>query len=111
MPVMKQNTTLTIAIADPTNVSTINDIKFFAGFHVEPMIASEMAIARAIERYYGGPHEAAHLRKVIEEFGAVEETSLHVLEEDDKRRCRHPGSGCQTAARRQHRQPSDSGRG
>lgn len=85
MPVMKQNTTLTIAIADPTNVSTVNDIKFFAGFHVEPMIASEMAIARAIERYYGGPHEAAHLRKVIEDFGAVEETSLHVLEEDDKK--------------------------
>jgi type IV pilus assembly protein PilB len=45
--------TLTIAIADPSNVSAIDDINFMTGYHVEPVVASEMAIREAIDKYYG----------------------------------------------------------
>jgi type IV pilus assembly protein PilB len=84
MPVMKKRTTLTIAMPDPTNVNTISDIKFFTGYHVEPAIASESAIARAIERYYGGAQTG--LRKVIEDLGVVQEaSSLQVVEDDENR--------------------------
>ena len=44
---------LTIAMADPTNVFAMDDIKFMTGYNVEPVVASESAIEDAIERYYG----------------------------------------------------------
>jgi type IV pilus assembly protein PilB len=55
LPVGKSGTTLTLAMADPTNVFAMDDIKFMTGLHVEPVVASESAIREAIARYYGGP--------------------------------------------------------
>ena len=37
---------------DPTNVFAMDDIKFMTGYNVEPVVASETAVADAIERYY-----------------------------------------------------------
>ncbi len=84
MPVMKKRTTLTIAMSDPTSVNTISDIKFLTGYHVEPVIASDSAIARAIDRYYGGSQAGGQLRKVIEDLGVIQEASLQVVEDEEK---------------------------
>ena len=47
---------LIVAMADPTNLHAIDDIKFLTGYNVEPVVASETAIAAAVERYYNaGP--------------------------------------------------------
>ena len=54
LPVGRSGTTLTLAMADPTNVFAMDDIKFMTGLHVEPVVASESAIREAITRYYGG---------------------------------------------------------
>src|SRR5688572_18983380 len=53
IPINRTGSTLTIAIADPSNVSAIDDINFMTGYHVEPVVASEMAIREAIDKYYG----------------------------------------------------------
>jgi type IV pilus assembly protein PilB len=53
LPVTRSGTTLTLAMADPTNVFAMDDIKFMTGLHVEPVVASETAIREAIQRYYG----------------------------------------------------------
>jgi type IV pilus assembly protein PilB len=53
LPVGRSGTTLTLAMADPTNVFAMDDIKFMTGLHVEPVVASEGAIRDAIQRYYG----------------------------------------------------------
>jgi type IV pilus assembly protein PilB len=43
-------------MSDPTNLHAVDDIKFLSGYNVEPVVASETAIANAIERYYNaGP--------------------------------------------------------
>jgi type IV pilus assembly protein PilB len=85
MPVMKKRTTLTIAMPDPTSLNTISDIKFLTGYHVEPVIASESAISRAIEKYYGGGSQAGgQLKKVIEDLGVIQEASLQVVEDEEK---------------------------
>jgi len=47
---------LTIAMTDPTNVFAMDDVKFMTGVNVEPVVASESAIADAISRFYGGAH-------------------------------------------------------
>jgi type IV pilus assembly protein PilB len=54
LPISKAGATLTLAMADPTNVFAMDDIKFMTGLSVEPVIASEAAIQLAIGKYYSG---------------------------------------------------------
>jgi type IV pilus assembly protein PilB len=55
LPVNKTGATLTIAMGDPTNVFAMDDIKFMTGYNVEPVVASELALRKAIDRHYGTP--------------------------------------------------------
>jgi len=67
LPLSRVGATLTIATTDPSNVFAMDDIKFMTGFNIEPVIASEGAIVRAIEKYYGTPH-SMELKKVYDEL-------------------------------------------
>lgn len=57
LPISKVGPTLTMAMADPTNVFAMDDIKFMTGLNVEPVIASEAAIQVAIGEYYASSKE------------------------------------------------------
>ena len=57
LPISKVGATLTMAMADPTNVFAMDDIKFMTGLNVEPVIASETSIQLAIAKYYSGSSE------------------------------------------------------
>src|SRR6202045_977290 len=52
IPLSRSGSSLTIAMTDPTNVFAMDDIKFMTGYTVEPVVASEVAITDAIEKYY-----------------------------------------------------------
>jgi type IV pilus assembly protein PilB len=52
LPISKVGATLTLAMADPTNVFAMDDIKFMTGLNVEPVIASEASLVVAISKYY-----------------------------------------------------------
>jgi type IV pilus assembly protein PilB len=54
LPISKMGPTLTLAMADPTNVFAIDDVKFMTNLNVEPVIASETSIQVAIGKYYSG---------------------------------------------------------
>ncbi|MCP3980416.1 MAG: type IV-A pilus assembly ATPase PilB [bacterium] len=83
IPINRTGATLTIGMADPTNVFAMDDIKFMTGYNVEPVVASEIAIREAIEKYYGSAH-ALELKKVMDEMAEAEADALEVLEEDDE---------------------------
>lgn len=55
IPVSRAGASLIVAMADPSNLHAIDDIKFLTGYNVEPVVASESAIQTAIERYYAAP--------------------------------------------------------
>ncbi len=57
LPISKVGATLTMAMADPTNVFAMDDIKFMTGLNVEPVIASEASIQTAIATYYSSTKE------------------------------------------------------
>lgn len=57
MPVTRVGATLTIAMADPSNLFAIDDVKFMTGYNVEVVVSSESAILNAISTYYGGKGE------------------------------------------------------
>jgi type IV pilus assembly protein PilB len=57
MPVARVGATLTIAMADPSNVFAIDDVKFMTGYNVEVVVSSESAIISGITGYYLGKGE------------------------------------------------------
>ena len=57
LPISKMGAALTLAMADPTNVFAIDDVKFMTNLNVEPVIASETSIHVAIGKYYGGANQ------------------------------------------------------
>ncbi|TAN39309.1 MAG: type IV-A pilus assembly ATPase PilB [Nitrospirae bacterium] len=54
MPIARVGATLTVALADPSNVFAIDDVKFMTGYNVEVVVSSESAIIGAITNYYLG---------------------------------------------------------
>jgi len=55
VPVSRAGATLIVAMADPSNLHAIDDIKFLTGYNVEPVVASESAILAAVEQAYAAP--------------------------------------------------------
>jgi type IV pilus assembly protein PilB len=83
IPVNRTGATLTIAMADPTNVFAMDDIKFMTGYNVEPVVASEVAIREALDKYYGSSH-ALELKKVMDEMAEMETEALELMEEEEE---------------------------
>jgi type IV pilus assembly protein PilB len=52
IPINRTGSTLIVAMADPSNIFAIDDIKFLTGYNVEVVVASEQAIEIAVEKYY-----------------------------------------------------------
>jgi len=69
VPLSRVGSTLTIAMTDPTNVFAMDDIKFMTGFNVEPVVASETAIADAITKFYGTAQSEEELSRVMKDLG------------------------------------------
>ena len=69
IPVAKAGTTLTMAMADPTNVFAVDDIKFMTGLKVELKVATESAIRRAIDRFYDSSETLQNVMASMEDAG------------------------------------------
>jgi type IV pilus assembly protein PilB len=78
IPVSLNRTSLTLAMADPSNLVAINEVKFLTGFDVRAAIAGPVSIERAIERYYD---KAINYGDVLSALGNEEMEVLHT--EDD----------------------------
>ena len=97
VPLSRAGATLTIAMTDPTNVFAMDDIRFMTGYNVEPVVASEIAVVDAIQKYYGkalaaaggstkaGAKEAASALEVasqaLDSLPAIADEDVEVLEE------------------------------
>src|SRR5881296_3558898 len=58
VPVRKMGNSLALAMADPTNVFALDDISFMTNLQVLPLVASQTAIRKAIDRNYESKAEA-----------------------------------------------------
>ena len=48
IPINRSGSTLIVAMADPSNIYAIDDLKFMTGYNIEVVVASESAIEEAI---------------------------------------------------------------
>ena len=58
IPVRKMGNSLALAMADPTNVFALDDISVMTNLQVLPLVASQTAIKKAIDRNYESKTEA-----------------------------------------------------
>ncbi len=58
MPISLVNEVLTVAMADPQNVSALDDLRNFLGYDVRGAVSSEEDVDAAIERYYSESEES-----------------------------------------------------
>jgi type IV pilus assembly protein PilB len=81
IPIERTGATLTVAMADPSNVFALDDIRFITGYQVEPVVAAEASIREAIARYYGSTHEL-QLKEIMDEIAKEKVADLEVEEEE-----------------------------
>jgi type IV pilus assembly protein PilB len=78
--ISKQGNKIKVAMADPLNVSAIDDIKLMTGFEVDPVIASETDIKTAITKYFSTSSE--DMESVMKDLENVED--IEVLEAEEE---------------------------
>ncbi len=52
IPVRRNGPTLIVAMADPSNIYAIDELKFLTQYNIEPVVASEAMVEAALGRYY-----------------------------------------------------------
>jgi type IV pilus assembly protein PilB len=67
VPVNRAGNSLIVAMADPSNILAIDDLKFVTGYNIEVVVAAEVGINQAITRYYEKSAEA-QLDQVMSEL-------------------------------------------
>jgi type IV pilus assembly protein PilB len=65
IPYSQVNSSLHVAMADPTDLNAIDDIKFMTNLSVEVSIATETQIRKALDIYYD---TGIHVDEMLEEF-------------------------------------------
>ncbi|QED29727.1 type IV-A pilus assembly ATPase PilB [Microvenator marinus] len=81
MPVNRSGATLVVAMADPSNIYAIDDLKFMTGYNIERVVASETAIAESIIQYYGAADNLDYNFDDI--LGDMDLDDVDYVEDDD----------------------------
>lgn len=76
LPLAREGRRLKMAMADPTNLVAIDDLRLVTGLEIIPLLAGEREIEIAIQRYYGMPE----LERAFQEFQVVENDALQLEE-------------------------------
>ena len=78
IPINRAGSTLIVAMADPSNIFAIDDIKFMTGYNVEIVVSAENSIKSAIDKYYD---QSASFDDVM---GDLDDIDLEVIDDVDE---------------------------
>ncbi|SET31290.1 type IV-A pilus assembly ATPase PilB [Stigmatella erecta] len=79
IPVNRAGPSLIVAMCDPSNIYAVDDLKFLTGYNIESVVASEISIREAIERYYA--EKGPSLDDIV---GEVSADDIEVSKEEDE---------------------------
>src|SRR5213082_613514 len=84
VPIARINGKLFVAMADPTNVLAVDDVKRRVQLDIVPMIATEKAVNDALAgAHHGGARMAQVLKKVAEEAVQTGEVEVHAAKHEE----------------------------
>src|SRR5690349_4793823 len=70
-----------VAMCDPSNIYAQDDLKFLTGYSIEPVVASEVSIREAIERYYA--EKGPSLEEIVGEVEEDVEVTKEIVDNID----------------------------
>jgi type IV pilus assembly protein PilB len=82
LPLKRDGRTLTVAMADPTNLGVLDDLKFITRYDIFPVIGGEFTLKSAIDKLYesSADTQVADLLSVIDDM----ESDVEVVEEKEE---------------------------
>jgi len=80
LPVKRIGGSLTLAMADPTNVFALDDVAFMTNLQILPVVAPQAAIRTAIERHY--QEQQASMSEMLSDI--TTESNVEVVSEEDQ---------------------------
>src|SRR2546425_12353802 len=93
VPTSLVRSTLTLAMADPSNLTAINEVKFLTGYDIKVAVAAPTVIQHAIERYYDRDTD---YDAVLSQLGNDSLELLHDEAEIDRSEERRVGKECRS---------------
>ncbi len=78
IPISKAGGSLVVAFADPTNIFVKDDVSFLTRCKIQPVVALEVEINRAIDKYYASS-KGESASDIIVEMQAATETDSQVV--------------------------------
>jgi len=81
LPLKRDGRTLTVAVADPTNMGVIDDLKFITRYDISPVIAGEFTLRNTIEKFYESSDAA--MQTLLDDIASEGEGDVEVVEEKD----------------------------
>jgi type IV pilus assembly protein PilB len=76
LPLRRVGRTLTVAMANPTNLEAVDELRFSTGYEIEPVVAGEYSLRKAVEKYYETGED--NLQDLLKEF---DEEDIEVVDE------------------------------
>jgi type IV pilus assembly protein PilB len=75
----KGSNSLRVAMLDPSNMVSLNDIKFITGFDIEPAVCAESELRTAHEQFYKTEEDVSY-DNIFEDF---DDSDVEVVDSDD----------------------------
>ncbi len=85
LPLFMEDSTLAVAMADPTNVLVLDNLRLMTGAEIQPFIASKAQVLKAIDEFYGGNAGESLIDKAMEKpaSGSAAAAEVEVDTEED----------------------------
>ncbi len=86
VPLERAGATLRVAMADPTDMLALDEIRFMTRLNVEPVLAAESAVVQAIGQWYSVAEEDArkkHLQDLVGFIDAEHAASVELKAEEE----------------------------
>ena len=80
LPLKRDGRQLTVAIADPTAMSVVEDLKFITRYDIVPVLAGEYSMRAAIEKHYEA--NEIHMQSLLQDI-AAEDDDVEVLDSQE----------------------------
>ena len=81
LPLRRVGRTLTVAMANPTNLDAIDELRFSTGYDIEPVVAGEYSLKKAVEQHYEIVEDG--LQDLLKEFDEEDIEVVDGSEEDE----------------------------
>ena len=80
LPLKRDGRTLTVALADPTNMGVLDDLKFITRFDIFPVIAGEFTLRNTIEKFYESSDQ--QMQSLLDDI-AADDGDVEVVEDHE----------------------------